>query len=102
MKIFRLYKIFLPLLLLVQTAYCWYCYYAAQFLAYDDNYGLIIQGYLISVFILGLTVWLWFFKRQWIKENKFFVVLWLITGSPLVFTIVSIYYSTFFNLQYPT
>ena len=94
-------KIILPLLLLTQTVYCWTAFYKAQFLQYDENYGLLIYGFVISLAVSFILTILWFCKRQLIKENKVATILWTIIGSPLTFILTALYYGQIFGTTLP-
>ena len=88
----------LPLFLTLQTFYCWTSFYKAQFLEYDDNYGLLIHSFIISLATLVILIIIWFRKRHWIISNKWLVMVWLISGSPLTFLVAAIYYQYIFGI----
>ena len=88
--------IILPFVLTIQTAYSWTCYYKAQLLDYDANYGLMIHGFIISVVTLVAIYFLWHYKAKWIAINRFVFVLWFVLGSPVTFVFAAIYYQDIF------
>jgi len=90
-------KIILPLLLAAQTIYCWTTFYKAQFLQYDDNYGLLIHSFIIALVTLIILAVIWFRKRQLIKDNKVTTIIWTIIGSPLTFIVAAFFYDTIFG-----
>lgn len=90
-------NIILPFVLTIQTAYSWTCYYRAQFLEYDDNYGLMIHGFIISVVILVAIYFLWYYKASWIAIHRLVFALWLMVGSPVTFVLAAIYYQNIFR-----
>ncbi|HYH14219.1 MAG TPA: hypothetical protein VD794_03305 [Flavisolibacter sp.] len=98
----RLRNIILPILLAAQTVYSWLCFYNAQFLQYDDNYRLLIHGFIISVLALIVVYLLWYYKARWIAFNRYVFVSWLLVGSPLTFIAVAIYYQSIFNTTLAT
>lgn len=93
----RLRKIILPLLLTAQTVYCWTTFYKAQFLQYDDNYGLLIHSFIIALATLIILIVIWFCRRQLIKDNRVPVIIWTIIGSPLTFIVAAFYYDKIFG-----
>lgn len=96
-KQMTLRKTILPLLLSVQTIYCWNTFHKAQFLQYDDDYGLLIHGFIISLATLITLTIIWFSKRQLVRDNKIPVITWTITGSPITFFFAAIYYREIFG-----
>ena len=91
-------KIILPILLTLQTIYSWTCFYKAQFLPYDDNYGMLIHGFLISVLTLFILGIIWFRKRQWIKDTAIPNTIWFLVGSPVTLAIAAVYYQDIFSV----
>jgi hypothetical protein len=87
----------LPLIFAIQTAYCWNCFYKAQFLEYDDNYGLLINGFIISLATLIIVALIWFKKRQLIKDNSIATIIWTIIGSPITFILAALFYENIFG-----
>lgn len=92
------FKVFLA----VQTFYSWHCFYNAQFLPYDDNYGLLIHGYLITLIPFAIMLIVWSINRKWITANIFPIVTWLLLGSPVTLAIVVIYYPQIFHATLST
>lgn len=90
-------KIILPLLLTLQIIYCWTTFYKAQFLEYDDNYGLLIHSFIIALATLIILTIIWFRKRQLIKDNKVPLIIWTIIGSPLTFLVAAFLYEKIFG-----
>ena len=90
-------KIIFPIVLTLQTIYCWISFYNAQFLPYDDNYGLVISSFLISLFALFVLILFWFIKRPVIIKNKLPILIWIAIGSPLTFIIVTFFYTDIFK-----
>lgn len=87
----------LVIILLGQTIYSWWCYYQAQFLVYDDNYGLIIHGFLMSLFMfLGIVI-LWIWNKYFIRSVKYPLIVWSIFGSPVSFIIAALNYNSIFG-----
>lgn len=69
--------------LLAMTIVIWRQIIIAQFHDYDDDIADIIIGLFFSLFsIIGL-VFLWFVKRQTIKESRWQTILFLAFNSPL-------------------
>jgi uncharacterized membrane protein len=91
-------KVILPILLTGQTIYSWTFFYKAQFLEYDDNYGMLIHGFIISSVTLLILIIIWFRKRQWIKDTAEASIIWLCASSPVTLAIAAIYYQNIFGL----
>jgi hypothetical protein len=87
----------LPLLLTAQTVYCWIAFYKAQFLEYDNNYGLLIHSFIIALATLIILTIIWFRKPQLIKDNKVPALIWTIIGSPLTFIVAAFFYDKIFG-----
>jgi hypothetical protein len=84
-------------LLLLQTIYCWCCFYAAKDLPYDENYGMLIHALIVS-----LVAWvaLRVIKARWFGPVRVWPVIfwvWVVVGSPLIFLLFFFYYSDFFG-----
>lgn len=90
-------RLFLLIILLVQTIYCWYCMVKAKYLAYDENYGLLIQAIIIAFAMWVVLRMIYAWKRNWIPGNKLVFIVWLIAGSPIPFIVASIFYSDIFG-----
>jgi hypothetical protein len=98
----KLVKLILPAVLLVETIYVWYCLYNAQFLEYDDNYGLMIHAFIISLVTLVALIIVWFKKREWIRQNLIPMISWLVLGSPVSVVLLVIFYKTIFGGTFST
>jgi glucan phosphoethanolaminetransferase (alkaline phosphatase superfamily) len=83
--------------LLIQTIYCWSCFYRAQFLEYDANYALIIQGFIISFAAFWVLILMVFKKIEWIKRSKIAIIIWVFIGSPITCVVVAIFYGFIFG-----
>jgi hypothetical protein len=98
----NLRNIILPFLLTIQTFFSWNCYYKAQFLEYDDNYGLMLLGFVVSVVTLIIISLLAYYKPRWISLNRYVFILWFLAGSPFTFVITAIYYQSIFGATLAT
>jgi hypothetical protein len=98
MKTIIVSKFAIPLLLSLQTFYSWYCFYESSFLEYDDNIGLMINGFLVSLASAAILIIIRFFRKDWIKANRLMIVIWLITGSPITIILLAIFYSDIFGM----
>ena len=90
-------NLILPLLLLLQTIYCWWCFYFAKDLPYDENYGMLIHSVIVSMIA---WVVLRMIKAKWFGELKIqpiFFWVWIAIGSPLIFILCFFYYSDLFG-----
>jgi hypothetical protein len=97
----KIQKVIIPLVLILQSIYSWRCFYEAQFLKYDDNVGLLIHAFIISLFTLFTLLLIWFIRRRWIKLSFAAVIIWLFVGSPFTFSVVALYYQHIFTNSLP-
>jgi EamA domain-containing membrane protein RarD len=97
MKTVTISKFAIPLLLSLQTFYSWDCFYESRFLEYDDNIGLMIDGFLLSLASVVVLIAIRFFRKDWIKANKLAIIIWLIIGSPITIILLAIFYSDIFG-----
>ena len=88
----------LSLLLVIETAYVCTQFFEVQELPYDDNYGLLIHCFIISLMTLIVLIVLWFKRRELVKSNFLVVALWTIIASPVTFALISIYYESIFGV----
>jgi hypothetical protein len=88
---------FIAFLLFLQTAYCWWCFLKAKELAYDENYGILLQAILIS----ALTwVILRIIKAKWLGEITIKPPIfwsWIFVGSPFTFIPLFFFYQNIFD-----
>ena len=94
---FNLRVLLFPAILLLQTIYSWVYFYNARLLEYDDNYGLLIHAFIISLAALIILIIIRLRKKYWTNYYKYPVIVWLIVGSPVTFLIAGIYYQDIFN-----
>ena len=85
-----------PIIFLAQTLYCWYCFYQAQFLEYDDDINLLIHALMVAIVTPVLIMLLSKFKLKWASMNIRLWAAWLVIGSPLTLILAGIYYSDLF------
>lgn len=88
--------IYLSSLFLV-TIVIWWQLYSAQFLAYDDNYGVLISAFLFSVLATIVLSVLWFKARAFIKQNALPTMLFLLLNSPVTVVLVFYFYNNLFG-----
>jgi hypothetical protein len=88
--------IYLTILLLL-TIYIWQLLYSAQFLPYDENYGVLIYVFIISVLVTVILTILWFKARSFIKQNSIETILFLLVNSPLTIALVFYFYIEIFG-----
>lgn len=89
----------MPILLVIEIIYVWYGLYRAKFYEYDDNFGVIIHCFLISIVtLIALTV-LFFYRRQVFKQNALILFFWFILASPFTVFIVIMNYKAIFNAE---
>ncbi|HEX2532255.1 MAG TPA: hypothetical protein VHK69_00890 [Chitinophagaceae bacterium] len=90
-------KIGILLLWILQAGWSWYCFYRAQFYPYDENYGLLIGGFLLSVAGLVAAVVYGWQKPRGLKGLGLPFILWLLLGSPVTFLLAALYYEVLFS-----
>jgi hypothetical protein len=90
-------KFIIPFLLLIQTVYCWWCFFEAKNLPYDENYGILIQAILISMAVWVALRMIRAWKRDWYHLQRFIFWTWLIVGSPLAYILGLIFYKDLFG-----
>jgi hypothetical protein len=93
----QLKKIIITAFLSVQTVYCWWCFFEAKRLPYDENYGILLHAVLIS-FAAWIVIRI--FKAKWFGQFGLYKPVswtWLIIGSPLTFILMFFFYSNLFG-----
>jgi hypothetical protein len=83
--------------LFLLTLFIWRQLYSAQFLEYDDNYGVLISTFLLSVLATIILTILWFKARTFIKQNSLPTILFLLANSPLTIALVFCFYHDLFG-----
>ena len=92
-----LLRIILPLVLILQTIYVWYCFYRAQFLEYDDDYGLIFHAFFISVLVMFVLISLAIWWRPLMERYFWVTMAWIFLGSPVTLIIALLKYQEIFG-----
>jgi hypothetical protein len=90
-------KFTLQILLIAQTLYCWWCFFEAKVLPYDENYAILIQAVLISI---AAWVIIRIIKAKWFGQIQISSMLfwsWFVVGSPLTFMLALIFYNELFG-----
>ena len=85
------------ILLITQTLYCWWCFFEAKHLPYDENYGMHIQAVLVSIAALGIIR---IVKAKWFGQLQVSTAVfwsWLVLGSPLTFIFGLVFYGDLFG-----
>ena len=84
--------------LFLLTVFTWRQLYSAQFLEYDDNnYGVLISTFLLSVLSATILTILWFKARPFIKKNSTATIIFLLASSPLTVALVFYFYNDLFG-----
>lgn len=83
--------------LFLLTVFTWRQLYSAQFLEYDDNYGVLISTFLLSLLVTIVLTILWFKSRTFIKQNSIPTILFLLVNSPLTIALVFYFYHDLFG-----
>jgi hypothetical protein len=93
----KLTKYIFPVLLFLEIPYVWHGLYSAQFHAYDDNFGILLHCFFVSVLtllaIVGLTIYKWHLVRQ----RALIIMCWFLTASPITIFLVVTNYKTVFG-----
>jgi O-antigen ligase len=90
-------KYIYSIILLLILFFTWRLLYNAQTLEYDDNYASIILAFLISLCAFIPLIFLWFKKREFIKQNIVLTIIYLIFNSPFSIAFAIIYYGSLFG-----
>ena|SRR5690349_12918656 len=88
----------IPILLITQTLYCWWCFFEAKHLPYDENYGILIQAVLVSIaawVVIRMVKARWFGQQLQVSAAVFWS--WLMAGSPLTFILGLVFYRNLFG-----
>jgi len=97
MKMISIKRFSISILLSIQTIYCWWCFFKAKELPYDENYGIIIQAVIISI---ATWIFIKIMRIKWIANiiiNNSIYWSWILLGSPLTFIILIIFYKDLFG-----
>src|SRR6478672_11573179 len=81
-------KIVLTALLVSQTVYSWLLIFQSFSLDSDEGAEKIVKSIQISFYSLVLLLGLLFIKGKWIFENKKYLFIWLMVGSPVTFMVL--------------
>jgi len=85
------------LTLLLLTTFIWVQIYRAQFLPYDENFGLLIMIFLISVALLVTGIILLIRKTKLVRQNLILTILFLIINSPVTIFLAVMEYEFIFG-----
>ena len=88
--------IYLVLLFLL-TIGIWWNLYSSQFLEYDENWGVIITVFLLSIVATLVLIAIWFKARVFIKQNSLVTIVFLILNSPLTIGVIIYNYQDIFG-----
>jgi len=97
MKNQRLLNIVYSIILFFVLSTIWYLIYQAQFLPYDENWGCLIQAFLISVCSFFLLIFLWSNWKKIILDCKWQTILFLLFASPISVVGIVFNYEFFFG-----
>lgn len=97
MKKNQILKIIYLTVLILITGFIWNEMYRAQFLDYDENWGALIQVFLISVCSFFGILFIWVNWKEFIRENKWPTLLFLIGSSPISVILVAFNYAAVFG-----
>jgi len=90
-------KFTIPVILLIQTFYCWWCFFEAKELPYDENYGILIQAILISMTVWVILRMIRALKKEWYQFPHYMFWVWLVIGSPITFILGLFFYHKLFG-----
>ncbi len=90
-------KIIYVTTLFLLTVFIWHQLYSAQLLEYDENYGVLISTFLLSVLATLFLTILWFKARTFIEQNSFVTILFLFMSSPLILLFIFYFYHEIFG-----
>jgi hypothetical protein len=84
-------KIIFSIAVLAEIICIWYWLYNAQLLPYDDNYGALIDAFLVSLLATVVLSFMWFKQRPWILQSLYLSIVWMVLGSPVTVIVVVFY-----------
>lgn len=90
-------KIIYSATLFLLAVFIWRLLYSAQFLEYDENYGVLIAAFLLSLLATTFPAILWFKARSFIWQNSVATILFLLAASPLTVALVFYFYNHLFQ-----
>jgi len=90
-------KIIYVTALFLLAIFIWQQLYSAQFLEYDDNYGVLISTFFLSVLATIVLTIIWFKARYLIEQNFIPTIVFLLAGSPLTVALVFYFYHNLFG-----
>jgi hypothetical protein len=90
-------RFIIPIVLTAQTIYCWWCFYEAKSLAYDDNYGILILAVVLSIITWVIVRMVKTWGKKWIELDTKMLFVWYFIGSPIPFILAFFFYSSLFG-----
>jgi len=93
----QLFRLIYILTLILITGIIWVGLYKVQFLEYDENWGLLIETFLISICSFFGLIFIWINWRFFIIENKWITILFLLLSSPISIILVTFNYELIFG-----
>jgi hypothetical protein len=83
--------------LILLTALIWEQLYSAQFLEYDENFGQLIEIFLVSTALLVNGIVMIVKNSELVRTNLIVSILFLLINSPLTIFLVVSNYDTIFG-----
>jgi len=90
-------KIIYVTILFLLTVFIWKQLYSAQFLEYDKNYGSLISIFILSIVASIFLVIMWFKTRNFIEDNSFATILFVVMTSPVTLMFIFYFYHDIFG-----
>jgi ABC-type spermidine/putrescine transport system permease subunit II len=91
-------KIIYITILSLLTIFIWAQLYRAQFLVYDENFGLLILIFILSAILFVAGIILLFRKAKIVRDNLLLTIAFLLLNSPFVVVIVVLNYRQIFGV----
>lgn len=90
------------MMLIIVTSVIWGQMYYAQFLPYDENYGMLVNAFVISVVVFCTGVILLFRKTKLIRQHLPATIVFLVINSPVTVAAVIFNYRSIFGTHLAT
>lgn len=76
------------LALILWGCLCWWLIHESYYAEYDENIGLVIGAFLLSLIPIVVLPVLWFASRPLFKRNQWVILFWFLTCSPITLFLV--------------
>lgn len=92
-------RILYSLALGIVELYIWYTLYKAGFKDYDENFGLLIHAFIVSLAAHVIVAILWFMRNKTARDAKYQHFAFLVIASPATVVLVMMKYELIFQIS---